>query len=336
MKNKIIIPNQFCENYKNNIQNTVEIAKELNISDSTVMRYFKANNIVRNYCNKEWLQNKYNKERLSISEIAKQAKSNNKTINKYLKKFDIIDPNYSIRSKKYSYNLNFFNNIITIEKAYWLGFLYADGGLDSSCYRLSFKLSKTDYEHLEKIKNLLCPENIIVFSQNYDERTKKTYYRANLAINNMTIFNQLIKIGCLPGKKHEYKVPNLPENLISHFIRGYFDGDGSVSISNNCLEMNIVGGKNILEFIAQQLENIIYKKIQVIKVKDKNLYRIGWGGNIICDAVMHYLYKDATSICYLERKYNKWYKHFINQNKRYSLIFAEMQRTREKLPSPTL
>lgn len=47
------------------------------------------------------------------------------------------------------------------------------------------------------------------------------------------MFGDLSKHGCVPNKSLILKFPTtLPNELVNDFIRGYFDGDGSVYINN--------------------------------------------------------------------------------------------------------
>ena len=117
-----------------------------------------------------------------------------------------------------------------------MGFLYADGGVTAknNKYILALSLSTKDIEHLEKFKKNLNSTNPI--------RTKpgsgylpNTYYVA-LELYSKKLVTDLINVGCYPNKSLTLKFPNTnyfnDPSLIRHFIRGYFDGDGSAFISN--------------------------------------------------------------------------------------------------------
>lgn len=93
----------------------------------------------------------------------------------------------------------------------------------------------------------------------------------------------------------------MPERLINHFIRGYFDGDGSISItkSNRQPHLNLLGSKSFLSTVQKILVNVCgvsYTKIR----KSSQIYSMSYGGKLNCKAIRDYLYKDST--IYLERK----------------------------------
>lgn len=135
---------------------------------------------------------------------------------------------------KYNYNKDYFKSIDTAEKAYWLGFLYADGcitrfykGEKLRSMSLEITLQSKDCEHLEKFRNAL-EANVPI-----KHRTIQGKYNADrIVINNTGICKDLINLGCVPAKSLILQFPNkdiLPDRYIRDFIRGYFDGDGGVS-----------------------------------------------------------------------------------------------------------
>jgi hypothetical protein len=118
-------------------------------------------------------------------------------------------------------NIDIFQNIDTEEKAYWLGFLYADGCVHSQENKIELGLAEKDYEHLNKFRNFLQIKNKIA----YRDSTKS--YR--LSFRSKKSKQDLIALGYIPCKSLLLHFPNsqqVPDYLIKHFIRGYFDGDG--------------------------------------------------------------------------------------------------------------
>ena len=133
-----------------------------------------------------------------------------------------------IRSRTNSAILNhrYFNRIDTPQKAYWLGFLMADGCVSSR--QLDIALKSSDAEHLRLLaKNL--GSNLDVKIQ-----TSKGYERARLTISSPQMVKDLEKHGVIPRKSLQVKWPSrLPKNLEMHFIRGLFDGDGCITRIGN-------------------------------------------------------------------------------------------------------
>ena len=148
--------------------------------------------------------------------------------------------------------LRIFETIDTEEKAYWLGFLYADGSVGSTDNRIELGLAEKDLKQIEKFKNFIGIPNKISY-----RATSKSY---RYTFKSIPCKTDLIKQGCVPKKSLILKFPTkeqVPQDLIKHFIRGFFDGDGCISIS----EMNgkphiftvITGVSDMLQSISDFL-----------------------------------------------------------------------------------
>lgn len=244
----------------------------------------------------------------SLTEIEKVTGFNRKRLSSLLKY-----EGYSVNknNQKYSYNESAFEIIDTEQKAYWLGFLYADG-----CIRvigtksLSLVLSAKDKEHLEKFRDFISPENII-----RDEITKlgsNEYSTVRLHVTNSKIVDDLIDKGCVPEKTFIIEFPqNIPQELIRHFIRGYFDGDGTTAKVNGKASIGLIGACE--EFICT-IERIFNKEARVSKrnimLKQREgrsiLYEFRYGSQVDIMKLYHYLYDNAT--VYLERKHSLIYE----------------------------
>lgn len=139
------------------------------------------------------------------------------------------------RPDKYTYDTSYFENINTEEKAYWLGFIYADGYVSESRRGKEFgiELQIGDISHLKKF-NKSISGNIKVSTRARD-RSNSNFIKANktescsLRLYREKIIDDLISWGVTPNKTYENKsIPPIPHSLVRHFIRGYFDGDGCV------------------------------------------------------------------------------------------------------------
>lgn len=137
---------------------------------------------------------------------------------------------------KYFYNESYFKIIDTEEKAYWLGFLYADGCITRfyknekiKSMSLELALKSTDKEHLETFVKCLN-SNVPI----QEKTIKNTYKASKLVVNCTSMCRDLIQQGCTPQKSLTLVFPNseiLPKPFVKDFIRGYFDGDGCVHYS---------------------------------------------------------------------------------------------------------
>jgi intein-encoded DNA endonuclease-like protein len=215
----------------------------------------------------------------------------------------------------YKYNKNFFDIVDTEEKAYWLGFIYADGGVYSDGGKintLTIKLAKKDVKHLEKLKSTLGATNPIKFrtvTKCMPNGKVGTFYSAMLRFTSKHIFETMCKHGCVPNKSLVTEFPSngtIPEWLVCHFIRGYFDGDGCITINkkNNQPHFSILGSRNFLLAIQSIFVNA--RGLSLTKLsKPSAIHRMSYGGRLNCLAIRDYLYKDAT--IYLDRKYKIFY-----------------------------
>jgi intein-encoded DNA endonuclease-like protein len=225
------------------------------------------------------------------------------------KKNTLRNPDFLKNSRKYSVNEKYFENIDTQEKAYWLGFLYADGCVleryDNNGNRkgavMELALKKDDEEHLRSF--------LYDIGANYPIKNKtvllgnKEFSAVRTSISNTEFCKHLISQGCVPNKTFVLQPPNIDDSLVPHFIRGYFDGDGSVSFNDETKSraLSILGTPMLLEFIKEK--SGISKNIHVHKVKDENVYCISINGKEAMKTFFQFIYKDKT--VFLERKWNK-------------------------------
>ena len=195
-----------------------------------------------------------------------------------------------------------FDKIDTEEKAYWLGFMYADGCIYTNEYRLELSLQGKDIEHLYKFSKFLCAtKNIVKFYKNY----QKNRDRCRVSIRSKHLWDGLNFNGCVPKKTFKLVFPSdkiLPKELVRHFIRGYIDGDGCLCITHpEKIELSLVGTKDFLQGVVK---NMPLKKPYPI-YKRKNIYVLNfWCGT--AKSLIKYLYENST--IYLTRKYEIYEK----------------------------
>ena len=195
-------------------------------------------------------------------------------------------------------NKNIFEVINTEEKAYWLGFLYADGYVGLTDNRVELTLQLSDVNHIEKFKTFL----------NSDCKISTNSYRSRLSIKDEKIKKDLINLGCTPQKSLILKFPTddkVPKELIRHFIRGYFDGDGSLCVTEKTKSIDILGTYDFLYQLCLE-SNIATSKIYVSKSKSNKVFRIVLGSRIDLYNFSKYIYDDCN--IYLDRKYEKFKK----------------------------
>lgn len=204
-----------------------------------------------------------------------------------------LDVTKRYRTKSKDLNQNIFEDIDTYEKAYWLGLLYADGALVDSKKNYQVTLCMKDHEHVLKFQSFL-------------DSNHKIYGREKgcleLTISNRKLFEDLHRHGCTVKKSHSITFPSLPDELLSCFMLGFFDGDGC--ITERVFE--IYSGS--LEFIAEY-QRILCEKTKATKNKiyfkpSSNCYSISFYGDSNLLKIYNFLYQKESSR--LERKYKRF------------------------------
>lgn len=208
--------------------------------------------------------------------------------------------------RKYSVVEDFFDNIDTQEKAYILGLLYADGCNQTERNSIILGLKETDKEILDKITKLIQPskplQHVITINNSFEN--SQNQYR--LVIQNKHISQRLVELGCGKAKTHNLVFPTeeqVPKHLQRHFVRGYFDGDGSVS-GDKQKQFNLVGTINFLLPLQQILMGELgfskTKLDQRYKGRNNKIRSLRYCGINQCITFRDWLYKDAN--IYMERK----------------------------------
>ena len=251
---------------------------------------------------KEILENYINKE-LSYKEIAKIFNVNEKTIKINAKKYGLTSKIGSQGARKHKFNERYFENIDSEEKAYWLGFIAADGCVykNKQSYRLQINLKGSDIDHLKKFQKAICSDYKIT-----EKKVGKAQSNTcQLKINSTKMCNDLIKNNIIERKSIIFEPPILNKNLMSHFIRGYFDGDGWITSykrkdSNGYRnEVGIIGGKKALNYFIDFLPKGFSK---YEKYKDDKIIQISGSSIKTISETYNYLYENAT--IFLDRKKN--------------------------------
>lgn len=285
---------------------------------------------------KEFLISEYINDNKSLSDIALTSLCSRQYVYKRMKAFDI-----PLRSKKQSRDLalnggklrfvrvdNNENRTVilqrnevdekffkrwTNEMAYVLGVIYTDGNLDpgsikdpqrSTTLRVGrLTVAQKDPELLEKILKLMnCNAKLLFRKRREYEHTVagEIYF---FHINNDIIYDDLISIGLSPNKSSTIKFPKIPQDLLRHFIRGCWDGDGSVYIqkNGNFGASYVSGSYDFILDMLKELNNAGLKQVKISKNRKSYYFRF-YGKE--CEKLFHFLYDGVPEKEYLIRKYN--------------------------------
>ena len=245
-----------------------------------------------------YIIDKYVNENYSLKQLGKEFGCSYGTIRNLLNKHHIAS-----RGNKQGYPRNefYFNKIDTPEKAYWLGFLYADGCTHNGSSEVSIQL--TDKEHIEKFKQAIGAINhkIVEIHDTRWENAKTLYM---FSIKDKQLHADLCKWGCVPNKTFLInKIPNIPRDYVSHFLRGYFDGDGSLHYlksTNNFRISFTCGSVEFLEDIQKELGT----SLSIRNEKGTNSNYLQISGRHQVERILNYLYKGSTESTRLDRKYD--------------------------------
>lgn len=234
-------------------------------------------------------------------------------------------PAYTNRASKRSIRHSFFKSIEVEIQAYLLGFYTADGSVDEKRKTFRIQLSEEDSEmvylfrdFISKNARIFHHEGCLLNGRHGEVYKQKPTIGIDIASSELT--NSLVDLGF--GYRKTYKelhLPNIKYELLRHFIRGYFDGDGCFTCwyvpANNGRKERVRGKFDIISKTRSILidiqgylkENGIESLIHHLNRDD--MYRLSVGSKKEMIKLYHLLYDN--SYFYLSRKYNK-FNHYVN------------------------
>lgn len=243
------------------------------------------NNLLKD---KKELITKLHYDNLSSSEIAKMTGHSQSAIHVFITKLGLEK-----REWKYSVDETFFKKINTEYKAYILGWMYSDGNvMDSGKWRI--EIHNKDVEILRQIKDIVRYEGPITYQDDM----------CSLCVNRKSMQEDLKKLGCVPKKSLILKFPTkemVPQHLLSHFMRGMYDGDGCIRLAKGkYLNTTLTSSESFIGSWSAILKNKTIPH-QIYRRKDRiTAPSLMTSQRSNSKKVCEYLYKDAT--IYLDRK----------------------------------
>lgn len=206
--------------------------------------------------------------------------------------------------RRKNYNENYFETIDSEDKAYFLGFICADGCLinDESKYRyqLTIKIHNKDEHILSELLKYINGEMNIWQHLQRD--------MSQITFSGKKIIDDLGNKGVYPQKTFTISYPMIDENLERHFLRGYFDGDGCIRLNidkrdnSKRGDLRFVGGSiDILTKINERMNVLFGTNLnKLYGPKNRDYKFIGWAGMSDIEKIYHGFY-DNTNL-YLKRK----------------------------------
>lgn len=319
MVNKYNFTREELENlYVNQQLSLQEVASRLKCSRGVIKRRLDSLGIPRR-SGKEQLQIQYPNHRypteqevkqicldyrsgLSMNQVAKKNQVNCRTVRYHLHQNNVpIRPQY-VSGPTYTCNESYFDLIDAEEKAYWLGFLAADGHIrDRPPFQKVVCLGQSEDNkfHLQSFLDAIDSNAPI----NCD--SSRSY--CVVCVTSDIMCDRLIELEITPRKSLTLKFPKLPSWVIPHYIRGFLDGDGHISLPNpktgSCATVGFTSGsdgflRSIRAHISKQI-GLPKGRVYTYKNKASSIAYYGHSAQ----KVIVYLYNNAA--VYLPRKWDK-------------------------------
>lgn len=262
------------------------------------------------YKNKEWLEQAI-KENDNNKQIGDLVGVSGDTIAYWRKKFGLPKSQAESNVNRIrKLNKEYFDIIDSEHKAYWLGFIMADGCIcktesKGKYNRLCFNLKSPDKHLLDQLQIDLQSDYPIKIKNNVNKKLDFECTICELRISSAYLVNSLITHSVIPNKTgHELIPESIPKNLVKHFIRGFYDGDGCLSSTK---KLSIGSASNlILDQINQCINDELNIQFHIYERTEYSMpfFLIDSNHYVNNKIFLEWLYEDAT--IYLDRKYKKY------------------------------
>lgn len=305
-----------------------QVAAKLGISVSKVARTVKNSGVSRKTRIDPDIEsnilNLYNSG-ISSEKLAVQFNLSPTTICRVIKRLGGSIKPLEESHRKYTIKSNYFSNIDSDSKAYILGFLFADGSVHYKTNTVKVEVHVKDVDILHNIiqEIFVTPPKI---------GTDRKVYKY-ITITHSKIKQELINLGCIPNKTNNISLPKLPDNLIGSFLRGLYDGDGCISISNR-VRVNLTGYSQFLLEIKNLLKSLNIAS-SFSFMKNSGSLTVSAQEDVI--RILNLMYNNSTM--HLNRKYKTYLNAIDYLNKPYDkkvFIYNDEKITASKLKTLTI
>lgn len=221
-----------------------------------------------------------------------------------------------LTKKKYYFNDRYFEHINTSDKAYWLGFIYADGYIyehNSGC-EIGIELKSTDALHLENFNKCLNGnfeiKTILRRESEYNGYILPEREISKIRIYSTKMFKDLNKLNIVQNKTYRNEYPTICDEYFFHFVRGFLDGDGCIYINaiNGSIQVKFTNANSqFLLYLQDKIYNLMHIPSYIYK-ESENKFNLSIHKKCDVLALLNKIYLNST-VC-LDRKYLK-YKQLI-------------------------
>jgi hypothetical protein len=238
---------------------------------------------------------------MSVIDIGKKYLCNQVTVSKYLKKQGVeIKPKPPV-TIKYACDVDFFKEIDSEPKAYWLGFFLAEGWLHKQVdtrsavprisYRMGVELSTEDVDHLYLLKKAVKSDAPI--SLRTRPGKTKDINLCCLRIGDTRFCLNLAKYAGVGSKSRTIKMPEISTELKRHLVRGFFDGEGSVYIQKTGRQRAVSITSNSRAFL-EEIAALLGFPVKIYPYKHESCYKLSIARQAYLLKLYDYLYMDSS------------------------------------------
>ena len=205
---------------------------------------------------------------------------------------------------KYKVNHKYFD-VLNPESAYFLGLLAADGNVDKTRTRITLSICERDSEILDNIKSAISSTHPI--KKTMSKCRGKQYPQMVFRFSSPYMCKTLEQYGIVPRKSLHLKFPPIDRKIIPSFIRGYFDGDGSVTITKaNNIFITILGTRSLLSEMKRHYNEHCQTSVGwVTRHNQSRIFHFCIHGNPCGKSFFKWIYDGSTPHTRLNRKYQK-------------------------------
>lgn len=297
-KTKVEVEKEIIETYKSGLS-MKETGKKFQVNATTVLNILNRNNIPKRtkggiYKLPDDIVIQRYLDGESCQVIADDFGVSFKSISLILEKHNIPRNN---RYHNLGLDENYFENIDSYDKAYFLGFMLTDGSVALKENIIRLTLTARDEEILQVFKEKTGNSN------NLSLRKDEKHNELTFHLRSSKWKKDLAQYHVVPQKTYSCDMPMLSENMMPHLIRGMIDGDGWISYKSPAI--GFCGN----EKVVTHLRDFLVEKLDVYNVKilqtQEHLWQITWSSKKDISIIGNYIYKDKQD-CFLKRKYNNF------------------------------
>lgn len=256
----------------------------------------------------------------AIADLARKYGCSDTNVGQYLRYHGVETNGQRLKTETpYTLNEHWLDELDCEEKYYFVGMFYADGTNSADRNQVRVKLEENDKYLLELFQSWFESDRPLQFNL-YDPGGRKPERTWEFNVTSKYLCNRMTELGCPPVKSTITKFPTwVPDDMMPHFIRGVYDGDGSISLFGNNkngqprANITIVNSIDFVDglhkYITETLNiraNIndyggdqVYKSVQIEKAHDVKKF-------------LDWMYKDAT--VFMTRKHDSYIEYITKRD----------------------